>query len=117
MVMLELNATTFPIVIQRGTVLVSWYTTGCSSWRAFAPIYQAAARRHPHVVFARIDADHDRDLAASCGISELPTLMAFRGGALVFVRAGFDVAETLDALILKLRTRHFSRSPGKTPCL
>ena len=118
MVMIELNATTFPLVIERGTVLVSWYTTGCAPWRAFAPIYQAAALRHPRVVFGRIDADKEAELAASCAVTEIPTLMAFRAGALVFARAGFDVAESLDVLIgqlLRVAKRHFSRSPGKTP--
>lgn len=101
--MVELTTDTFGIVIAHTSVLVSWYRSGWAPWRAFAPIYQAAAQRHPSVVFARVDAERERGLAAGCGIIALPTLMAFHAGALVFARIGFDVAESLDALVHRLR--------------
>lgn len=108
--MVELNATTFGTVIERGAVLVSWYRRGCAPWRAFAPIYQDAARRYPRVVFASVDAENEHVLAACCRIAAIPTLMAFRDGALVQVRAGFDVAESLDVLVHRIS--QLDRRPG-----
>jgi thioredoxin 1 len=104
MAMIELNAKTFEIVIERGTVLVSWYRSGWAPWQAFAPIYQAASHRHPRITFARVDAEREHRLAAWCGIREIPTLMAFRDGALMLVRVGFDISESLDALVRRLRS-------------
>ena len=52
---------------------------------------------------ARLPALTEYELAAWCGIEELPTLMAFRYGALVLVRVGFDVADTLEVVIRRLR--------------
>lgn len=108
--MVELNATTFGTVIERGAVLVSWYRRGWAPWRAFAPIYQEAARRYPRIVFARVDTENEHVLAARCGIAEIPTLMAFRDGTLVQVRVGFDVAESLDVLVHRIS--QFDRRPG-----
>ena len=108
--MVELNATTFGTVIERGAVLVSWYRRGWAPWRAFAPIYQDAAHRHPRIVFARVDAETEHVLAARCGITAIPTLMAFRDGTLVQVRVGFDVAESLDVLVHRISRP--DRRPG-----
>ncbi len=108
--MVELNAATFGTVIERGAVLVSWYRRGWAPWRAFAPIYQDAARRYPRVVFARVDAENEHVLAACCGIAAIPTLMAFRDGTLVQVRVGFDVAESLDVLVRRIS--QLDRQPG-----
>jgi len=114
--MLELDAETFPIVIDHGRVLVSWYRSGWGPWRAFAPIYQAAASRHPRVIFARVDAERERALAAQCGIAAIPTLMAFSGGVLVFSHVGFDIAESLDAVVARLRrARRSENQPGDFP--
>lgn len=105
--MIELNATTFATVVMHGRVLVSWYRPG-PLWRAFAPIYQEAAQRHPKVVFARVDADIEHELAARCEIESIPTLMAFQDGALVHVRVGVDVADSLDVIVRRVQARHFS---------
>ncbi|HTR51212.1 MAG TPA: thioredoxin family protein [Kofleriaceae bacterium] len=114
--MIELNADTFPIVIGHGRVLVSWYRSGWDPWRAFAPIYQAAASRHPRVIFARVDAEREHALAAQCGISAIPTLMAFSGRVLVFSHVGFDIAESLDAAVARLRrARPTADRPGDFP--
>jgi thioredoxin-like negative regulator of GroEL len=102
--MVELTTTTFATVVTHGRVLVSWYRCG-PPWRAFAPIYQEAARRHPRVVFARVDAENEHELAARCGIECIPTLMAFRDGALLLIRAGFDVAESLDVAVRRVQRR------------
>jgi thioredoxin-like negative regulator of GroEL len=101
--MVELGLHTFPIVVGRGHVLVSWYRSQWQPWRAFAPIYQAAAARHRRVVFARVDADHERGLALRCGIESIPTLMGFCDGILVFAHVGFDIAESLDAVVRRLQ--------------
>ena len=109
--MIELNATTFETVIAQGTVLVSWYRSGWAPWQAFAPIYQEAAQRHPTVTFARVDAEREHQLARWCGVDDIPTLMAFCNGVLVLVRVGFDVAESLDLLVRRLKWRSRAAAP------
>lgn len=99
---IELTAETFLPVIARGTCLVVWYAPWSGPWQAFSHIYAAAAQRYPSSVFAQIDAERERELAARCGIDRLPTLMAFRRGTLAFVRAGFQVADSLDLLVRAL---------------
>jgi len=113
--LIELHAETFSHAIARGTTLVWWWAPSCSPSRAFHRICGAAAARHPHIVFASVDTDHEPALAAAMHIRALPTLMVFLDHTAVFSHAGFHVAETLDALIhavgrLEVRRRtHGSR--------
>ena len=84
---IELTAETFVPTITRATCVVIWYAPSCAPWHAFARIYADASHRHPRALFAQIDAERESELAARCGVDRLPTLMAFRRGALAFSRA------------------------------
>jgi thioredoxin len=53
--------------------------------RAFGAVYERVSRRHPDVLFAKVDVEAQPVLAAALHITATPTLMAFRDGI-----AGFD---------------------------
>ena len=106
---IELTTETFAPTVAHATCLVVWYAPSCAPWRAFARVFSDASHRHPRALFAQIDAEREHALAARCGIDRLPTLMAFRRGALAFVRAGFQVADSLDLVVSAL----LAGRPGK----
>jgi thioredoxin 1 len=96
----DLTAAEFaPVVGENQIVLVDFWAAWCGPCRMFAPVYAAAAERHPEIVFGKVDTEAEQELAAAAGIDSIPTLMAFRDGILVFSQPGALPAGALEDVI------------------
>ena len=69
----------------------------------FGPIYEKSSEKHGDIVFAKVDTEAERELAAAAGISSIPTLMAFRDGVLLYREAGALPENSLEELIAAIR--------------
>jgi thioredoxin 1 len=89
MATVDITEASFPGTIENNDIVfVDFWADWCGPCTRFAPVYEAAAAQHDDVVFAKVDTEAERSLAAAAGITSIPTLMAFRENVLVFSQPG-----------------------------
>ncbi len=94
-----LDQQTFAEAIQgNDTVIVDFWADWCGPCKRFAPVFDQVSEKHPDVIFGKVDTEDQRALAGGLGIQSIPTLMAFRGGYLVYREAGAMSAPQFEEL-------------------
>ena len=97
---LELTSDNFAKSIDdRPLAIVDFWAPWCAPCRAFAPVFAAAAARHPDALFAKVNTEDHQEIAAQFGIRSIPTLMIFRDNIIVFSEAGALSAGALEHVL------------------
>lgn len=103
MAILEVTEANFADTVKQGIVLLDFWAAWCGPCRAFAPVFEAAAGRHPDIAFGKVDTEAQPGLAAAFNITSIPTLMVLRDGVLLGAQPGALPAASIDGLIEQVR--------------
>jgi thioredoxin len=104
MATVELTAENFESVISGSELtLVDFWASWCGPCRMFGPIFEKVSEEHPDAVFGKVDTEAQQALAASFGISSIPTLMIIRDNVILFSQPGALPEPALQELITKAK--------------
>jgi thioredoxin 1 len=89
--------------VKDGIVLIDFWAAWCGPCRGFAPVFERASERYPDATFAKVDTEAERELAATYGITSIPTLVIYRDGIPVFGQPGALPEAALEDLLGQVR--------------
>ena len=89
MATVELTAENFESVIGGADLaLVDFWAAWCGPCRMFGPIFEQASEEYPDAVFGKVDTEAQQALAASFGVTSIPTLMIIRDNVVLYAQPG-----------------------------
>lgn len=85
-------------------VMFDFWAPWCAPCRQFGPIFEAASEKYEDVVFAKVNTEEEREIAAHFSIRSIPTIMVFRDAMLVFAQPGLLPENAIGEVLDKVKT-------------
>ena len=103
------NANFEQVIAGNPMVIVDFWAPWCAPCRSFAPIFDAASKKYPEIVFGKVNTDEEQELAAYFQIRSIPTLMILREQVILFSQPGALPASGLESIISQAQAVDMAR--------
>jgi len=104
MATVELDKDNFEDVATKSNmVVIDFWASWCGPCKSFAPVFEAASEQHQDIVFGKVNADDEQELAAAFSIRSIPFVMLMREKVVLYAQAGALPAEGLASVIRQAR--------------
>lgn len=103
MAVIDLTTAQFEETITNNEIVIfDFWAEWCGPCKQFAPIFEEISKKHPNIVFAKVDVEAEQELAGMFQVRSIPTLVFMREKIVVFSNPGAIPGEALEEAIKQL---------------
>jgi thioredoxin 1 len=100
MAVVALNKENFKETIENNNfIIVDFWAPWCDPCLAFTPTFEAAAAKHPDIVFGMVNTETDPEIGEYFEVNQIPGILVIREQAGIHAQVGEIGAPALDAII------------------
>jgi thioredoxin 1 len=104
MATVELTQENFESVMSKSPIIIlDFWAPWCGPCKSFGPVFEAASKLHPDIVFGKINTEEQQELAGMFGIRSIPTIAAFRDQIGVYMQPGALPPKSFEDLIGQIK--------------
>jgi len=88
-------------IIQKGNVLVDFYTTTCGPCKALHPVLEEISKEFKNLTVAKVDVTQNPHVTQMFGVMSVPTVMFLKDSKVQDVSYGFSGKNALTSMVKK----------------
>ncbi|AHF01008.1 thioredoxin [Thiomicrospira aerophila AL3] len=75
-------------IAKHDMIIFDFWAEWCGPCKQFGPVFEAAAEKHPNIMFAKVNVEEQPDLANMFQVRSIPTIAFMREKVVVYANPG-----------------------------